>query len=417
MPRKTDKTIEQQEVLFDAETNQEEIDYLEETASFEQIEQGQTEAEELESTKEIPKEDNPLSYTMDETGNTNEILLDDSSSSYAVEKSESTNEVIPEGNLLVTGEEIPAENKPINYADDSPILSVDRKNIESYEYREDTLWHEIVNAYRTKRILVGILGGIERVEDGSNIAVLYYKEFRVIIPMSEMMIVLDFSDESDYGDASTRESKILTNMLGCEIDFIIKGLDDASRSIVASRKEAMLRKRRNFYIRQDNQDKPLIYAGRKVEARIIAVSTKSIRVEIFGIECTIPARDISWEWIGNTHDHFSVNERIVVRVNEISGSNVESMTVLADVKSTLPNNTLGKLKLCRVQSRYAGKIIDIYKGMVFIKLSTGVNAVAHSCLDIRTPGINDDISFVVTHIDDYNGVAVGIITRILKQNI
>jgi hypothetical protein len=33
------------------------------------------------------------------------------------------------------------------------------------------------------------------------------------------------------------------------------------------------------------------------------------------------------------------------------------------------------------------------------------------------PGKKDDVSFAVTHIDEERGVAVGIITRIIKQNI
>ena len=44
------------------------------------------------------------------------------------------------------------------------------------------------------------------------------------------------------GELALRQNKVLNNMLGCEIDFIVKGLDNGTRSIVASRKEAMLKK-------------------------------------------------------------------------------------------------------------------------------------------------------------------------------
>lgn len=56
-----------------------------------------------------------------------------------------------------------------------------------------------------------------------------------------MMINLVQDEAHDYGDISLRQNKVLNNMLGCEIDFIIKGLDTKSRSIVASRKDAMLK--------------------------------------------------------------------------------------------------------------------------------------------------------------------------------
>ena len=53
--------------------------------------------------------------------------------------------------------------------------------------------------------------------------------------------------------------------------------------------------------------------------------------------------------------------------------------------------------------------------MVYIRLSNGVNAVAHSCYNYRTPGKKDDVSFAVTRIDEEQGVAVGSITQIIGQ--
>ena len=52
-----------------------------------------------------------------------------------------------------------------------------------------------------------------------------------------------------------------------------------------------------------------------------------------------------------------------------------------------------------------------------MRLSNGVNAVAHSCYDRRTPGKKDDVSFAVTRLDEEHGIAVGIITRIIKRNL
>ena len=66
---------------------------------------------------------------------------------------------------------------------------------------------------------------------------------------------------------------------------------------------------------------------------------------------------------------------------------------------------------------YIGTVTDIHKGTVFIRLSIGVNAVAHSCYDSRLPGKKDEVSFVVTRIDSERNVAVGLISRIVKQNI
>jgi hypothetical protein len=81
------------------------------------------------------------------------------------------------------------------------------------------------------------------------------------------------------------------------------------------------------------------------------------------------------------------------------------------------NTSHENLKKYCVQSKYAGKVTDIHKGVVYIRLANGANAIAHSCYDRRMPGKKDDVGFAVTHIDEERGVAVGIITRIIRQNL
>lgn len=53
------------------------------------------------------------------------------------------------------------------------ILTLDSDTVlETAQSKADLVWHEIQNAYRTRRILTGMLGGIEKVENGSLIAIM-----------------------------------------------------------------------------------------------------------------------------------------------------------------------------------------------------------------------------------------------------
>ena len=73
--------------------------------------------------------------------------------------------------------------------EDAPVLTLEvRGEVETEESREDAIWHEIHNAYRTRRILTGQLGGIEQTDNGKTIAIVDYKGFRIVIPLKEMMI-------------------------------------------------------------------------------------------------------------------------------------------------------------------------------------------------------------------------------------
>ena len=299
------------------------------------------------------------------------------------------------------------------------ILTVDaRGEAETQAQMEDIIWHEIHNAYRTRRMLSGMLSGIERTEAGKTIAIVDYKGFRIVIPLKEM--VLDFPADmygADYNEMILRHQKILNKMLGAEVDLMVKGIDAKSRTVVASRKDAMLKKQQIYYFGKDGDGQYRIYDGRVVEARVIAVAEQVVRVEVFGVETSILARDLSWDWIGDAHDRYAVGDKTLVRVLEIDRTEPEHIRIKADIKSVSGNSKNDNLQKCRIQGKYAGKVTHIHKGVVYIRLSNGANAIAHSCYDRRRPGRKDDVSFAVTHLDEEHGVALGIITRIIKQHV
>ena len=313
----------------------------------------------------------------------------------------------------------PPRHQPRPQRSEAPVLTIrSRDDVETAEDRDDVIWHEIHNAYRTRKIITGKLGGIEQLDNRKTVAVVDYKGFRVIIPIKEMMINLGRSPSGqEYADLMLRQNKILGNMLGADIDFIVRGIDSKTRSVVASRKEALLRKRQIFYLDTDAAGMYRVYEGRIVQARVIAVAEKVVRVEVFGVETSILARDLAWDWIGDAHERFSVGDEVLVRILSVRRNSLEDLGIKADIKSISENTDRDNLQKCRIQGKYAGRVTDVHKGVVYVRLSNGVNAVAHSCYDYRMPGKKDDVSFAVTRLDMERGVAVGIITRIIRQNL
>lgn len=314
-----------------------------------------------------------------------------------------------------TRPEIRTEKQP---ASPAILTIVSKTEVETQESIEATAWHEVRNAYRTHKILTGKLDGIEQLETGKTIVIVTYNDFRVVIPMKEMM--LNFGRRPtgrEYADLMMRQNKILGTMIGAEIDFIVKGIETKTRSIVASRKDAMMKKRQIFYMNTDASGMYRIYDGRIVQARVIAVAEKIVRVEAFGVECSILARDLSWDWLGDAHERFNVGDQILVRILSVTRNSLEDLSIRADIRSVSDNTNHDNLKKCRVQSKYAGRVTDVRNGVVYIRLSNGANAIAHSCYDRRMPGKKDDVSFAVTHIDEEHGVAMGLITRIIRQNL
>ncbi len=131
------------------------------------------------------------------------------------------------------------------------------------------------------------------------------------------------------------------------IDFIIKGLENASRSVVTSRKDDMYKKRQIFYM-PDAIGNSRVCEDRIVQARVIAVAEKVVRVEIFGTECSILARDLSWDWLGDATERFHVGEQILVRILSVKVRSLEDISVKADVKSVNGNTSKDNLSKCKI---------------------------------------------------------------------
>ena len=293
-----------------------------------------------------------------------------------------------------------------------------RDELQTEEDKRASIWHEIQNADWTRRILTGTLDSVERTATGNTVGVVNYKGFRVVIPLKEMLLYPDpYPTGPEYTELMDRLRRILMTRLYTEIDFVIKGHDNKERCAVGSRKDAMYRKRQTFYLDKNELGESLIYEGRVVQARVVSVAEKMIRVEVFGVECPIVARGLSRSWIGDAGEKYHIGDTILVRVQKITGDTVQNLAVTVDVRSVFQNDEESALKKCVVQGRYAGRVTDVRNGMVFIRLNNGANAIAHACYDRRTPGKRDDVSFSVTRLDPEQDVAVGIITRIIRQNL
>ena len=106
-------------------------------------------------------------------------------------------------------EEKPAETHPPRRRRkaDAPVLTIESGDeIETEDAREAAAWHEIHNAYRTRRILSAPLGGIEQTDSGKTIAVVDYNGFRIVIPLKEMMVAPSAANSTDSIPAALNEN-------------------------------------------------------------------------------------------------------------------------------------------------------------------------------------------------------------------
>ncbi len=302
------------------------------------------------------------------------------------------------------------------------VLTIDpRAEVMTQRDLNDLVWHEMENAQRTGHILTGKLSGVERTPLGMDLAVIIFKGVRVLVPLKEMGV---HTGPVPSGPEYTRWAvgivKILSSRQNFDVDFLVRGFgareDTGERFVLGSRRDAMRRKRKRFYLDTDELGSHLIEEGSLVQARVVAVAEKSVRLEVFGVECAVSASGVSRLWVSSVRSKYAVGDLITVRVTKIERASGGDVAIRVDARDVFGEEE-DNLHLCQRNGRYVGEVTGINKGVFFIRLDIGVNAVSHECRDMRMPGRKDIVSLTVTRVDEKNGVALGIINRIIKQNL
>lgn len=296
-----------------------------------------------------------------------------------------------------------------------------RAEVMTQQDLSDLVWHELENAQRTGHILTGKLSGVERTPLGMDLAVIIFKGIRVLVPLKEMGVHTGpVPSGLEYTRWAIGIVKILSSRQNFDADFLVRGFgtreDTGERFVLGSRRDAMRRKRKRFYLDTDELGSHLIEEGSLVQARVVAVAEKSVRLEVFGVECAVSASGVSRLWVSSIRSKFAVGDLITVRVTKIERTSGGDVAIRVDARDVFGEET-DNLHLCQRNGRYVGEVTGINKGVFFIRLDIGVNAVSHECRDMRMPGRKDTVSLTVTRLDEKNGVALGIINRIIKQNL
>lgn len=247
-----------------------------------------------------------------------------------------------------------------------------------------------------------------------------YKTQNIIVPIGEMGI--DFDNPQERGNYSTndweRRTQIANSMLGAEVDVIIKGSqkDDFGNTIYAgSRAEAMRKKRYLYFF----SDRPIFKDHiDEIEVRVISTSVQSIRVEAFGVEKIIKMNELSWKWMLDVREKFSVGDVIWVKVKDLTiDRDNRTVDMTLSHKDLLPDTVSAALdKLEAGKDCCIGTVTGVTPGTywpIFISLDNDANIVCYGSRIADTAMKGDRVKVAVTFIDykrkSANGLVVGII--------
>ena len=291
------------------------------------------------------------------------------------------------------------------------VVSIDaERTVETAEdkLRNDLL--DLVESMKGKKILTGAIQGVERAGDNPNLiyAVVYHGNFKVIIPALEAV-----EEPEDYRDQPKCDvlHYLLNKRLGAEVDYVIKGIDQESGVAVASRLAAMAQKRKDYYFKTDRDGNYQLYEGVCAEARVVSVIRAGIFVDLFGAECYVPLKELSYQrWI-DAAAHYQPGQRVLVKVLELDRSDRDHLHVSVSVKQAGENPYEQALKRFTVGSRYVGTVSLVDLTGVFVALDGGIDCLCTypkrgrpprgARVTVRILGINHEtnrIWGVITHM-------------------
>lgn len=359
-------------------------------------------------------------------------------------KKSSTNEAVKEKET-VEQEVIKFNVKVPPKASDKIISIKPNERVENENKKlEEKLWGEIKTAQINQTPCYGTIVGLKTVGNTQACVTNFEIELNgktlkqmVLIPMSQMGYILDATEDENDNETAKRMGRLTNARLGSEIEYLIVGFSKKDKIVYGSRKRAIIDKIRTHYVTPDKNGYVMTYSGCVVEARILSVGDKTLRIEAGGVETTLRTTNITkvWQDHSSIEDKYEVGDSIQVTIDEVIYPNLIDGVNYDKVKNSMKDpfyqgieikchateldneNRKEDYESVNINELYTGNIVQINSGHCLIRLEcgNGVNSVAYQCDDSREPAVGDNISFLCLRKKESNLSVSGKITRIIKR--
>lgn len=290
---------------------------------------------------------------------------------------------------------------------DEPVISIaERRNAQTESDRAKDQLLDLMESYKANRILTDSVQGVEKI-DGSYAAILYHGDFKVIIPTTEAI-----NPPQDYRgrDPEAVHRYMLSKRLGAEFDYIVKGMDPETGIAVASRFDAMKARQKEYFFTRDRDGNNKLYDGILAEARIISVIKSGIFIDLFGVECFVSMRELSYQRLIDASAYYRPGQRVIVRVLKIDRSDKTNVKIAASVKQAQKNPFEKAFRKYVVGSHYLGTVTMVDANGVFVAMNGGVDCLCEYPRRGRPP-IGSQVTVRILGIDRGKQRIWGVITH------
>jgi len=172
-----------------------------------------------------------------------------------------------------------------------------------------------------------------------------------------------------YSQIGERD-ELAGDFLGRTMSFKVLAFEDEGKNVVLSRRALLEEERKERIERLKEQ----IKEGSVITGKIKRIGTGGATIDLGGVQAYLPKSEISWTYVEEVKDFFSVGESIEAKVKEIDWENkkiVLSLKELSEDPYALFSKKYGRGSIIE------GTISKVEPFGVFVSLVEGVEGFAH----------------------------------------
>ena len=263
-------------------------------------------------------------------------------------------------------------------------------------------------ARNSRRIMSSTLDGFEADGESMPKAVFYLGPVKVMIPFTEMGLELG-EDDADHIEARIR----ISGMLGAKIFYMVRGIDVENRLAVASRRGAMIMRRRTILNARNDNGLFRVREGMHCMAQVLQVGRGYVRMEVYGMETYLHIGDISNLWINDIREVVKVGEEHEVEVVELTRDDDGNATALRVSMKLAEKAPLVELQ---VNQTYTGNISGFSNSAYFVKINGVPREIRCPIRSNHVGELMEQGDFVKLYVRAiYDGAPTGAISKLLKK--
>lgn len=287
----------------------------------------------------------------------------------------------------------------------------------------DGNYAEVSRQFTRHEILTGVVESIRRRAGGIGWVETTNRDFRVLIPFSELDLQIGGLDQLSDEDKWRRQYAEVSAMMGATFYYVITDIDKENRLIAGSCAAANKIRREKSLNRKDIDGNYMVYVGRQVTGNVLSVFEKFAYVDVYGFRTRIRNADISADYTENANDVLYPGQTVKLFVREIErdeSGNVSRLYVsMRDDKREREMKAKIALTMKRGE-QYLGRVINLTNTVIYVRLNNGLTAMVYISNGIRgrrVPNIGETVSISVLSVEENRNSGTPIIHGRLLRSI